>query len=231
MFSRKKEEAPTENLRPGSHQRVAPADPLAGAHHRPALDPIPTRPIRTVFHPDVPSRNPEPARARSAEGPPDLPRPDLASETPGTGHRPAERSDVAIAETRRLMVGKDITLRGEIASCDKLVVEGNVDASMATGRELQLLRTGHFTGKAVVEEAEVAGEFCGDLTVKNRLIIRSQGRVSGDIRYGVLEVEKGGQLTGNIEVDAEAADQPALKAVSDLGSGPADEGPVGSESV
>ncbi|MEE9301844.1 MAG: polymer-forming cytoskeletal protein, partial [Alphaproteobacteria bacterium] len=171
---------------------MAPADPLAGAHHRPALDPIPTRPIRTVFHPDVPSRNPEPARARSAEGPPDLPRPDLASETPGTGHRPAERSDVAIAETRRLMVGKDITLRGEIASCDKLVVEGNVDASMATGRELQLLRTGHFTGKAVVEEAEVAGEFCGDLTVKNRLIIRSQGRVSGDIRYGVLEVEKGG---------------------------------------
>ncbi len=55
--------------------------------------------------------------------------------------------------------------------------------------------------------------------------------MSGDIRYGVLEVEKGGQLTGNIEVDAEAADQPELKAVSDLGSGPADEGEVGSESV
>jgi cytoskeletal protein CcmA (bactofilin family) len=195
------------------------------------LDPVPARPIRTVFHPDVPGRNPEPARPRSLEGPPDLPRPDLPSEPPGTGHRPAERSDVAIAETRRLMVGKDITLRGEITSCDKLVIEGNVDASMASGRELQLLKTGHFTGKVVVEEAEVAGEFSGDLTVKNRLIIRSQGRVSGDIRYGVLEVEKGGQLVGNIDVEAETTDQPPLKAVPNLGSESADEGQVGSESV
>ncbi len=38
---------------------------------------------------------------------------------------------------------------------------------------------------------------------------------------------KGGQLMGNIEVEAETTDQPSLKAVPDL----ADEEQVGSESV
>jgi hypothetical protein len=44
-----------------------------------------------------------------------------------------------------------------------------------------------------------SGRFEGDLIVRNRLLIKATGRVSGTIRYGQIEIECGGQIFGDIQ--------------------------------
>ena len=56
-----------------------------------------------------------------------------------------------------------------------------------------------FRGSAEIDIAEIHGEFEGNLTVRDKLVIFGSGRVHGKIRYGKVIIEEGGQLTGEIE--------------------------------
>ena len=103
------------------------------------------------------------------------------------------------SDLRKLIVGREITLSGEIKSCDQLIVEGSVEANLQNSREMDIAESGLFKGSASIEEAEVRGRFEGNLTVRKRLLIRATGRVSGTIRYGQVEIECGGQISGDIQ--------------------------------
>ena len=99
----------------------------------------------------------------------------------------------------QLKVGPLIRLKGvEITDCDTLVVEGTVEATMDS-RVIQISHNGAFKGSAEIDIAEIHGEFNGTLTVRQKLVIYSTGKVNGKIRYGKLVVEEGGQLAGEIE--------------------------------
>ncbi|MBU0724789.1 MAG: polymer-forming cytoskeletal protein [Alphaproteobacteria bacterium] len=102
-------------------------------------------------------------------------------------------------EGSKLIVGKDIQLKGEITACDTLVVEGKVEASMDS-RMIQVSQSGLFSGEAGVDTAEIAGRFEGSLTARERLIVRSTGKVTGTVRYGRIEIEDGGEIAGDIKV-------------------------------
>jgi cytoskeletal protein CcmA (bactofilin family) len=98
----------------------------------------------------------------------------------------------------KLIVGPDIKLKGvEITDCDTLVVEGRVEASMDS-RVVQIAENGVFTGTATMDVAEIWGRFDGNLTVRKQLVIYASGRVSGQIRYGKISVEEGGELSGEV---------------------------------
>src|SRR5688572_669664 len=98
----------------------------------------------------------------------------------------------------RLTVGPDIKLRGvEITDCDTLVVEGRVEASMDS-RVIHIAESGVFSGTVSIDVAEIHGRFEGQLTARKQLVIYSTGRVSGDIRYGKIRIEEGGELSGDI---------------------------------
>lgn len=98
----------------------------------------------------------------------------------------------------KLTVGPNIKLKGvEITDCDTLVVEGTVEATMDS-RVIHISEHGAFKGSAEIDIAEIHGEFSGSLTVRQKLVIYSTGKVSGKIRYGKLVVQEGGQLTGEI---------------------------------
>jgi cytoskeletal protein CcmA (bactofilin family) len=101
---------------------------------------------------------------------------------------------------KRLIVGKGIQLKGEITACDRLVVEGQVEVTMNATRTLEIKPSGHFIGSCEVEEAEVSGIYDGDLTVRGRLVVHNNGRVTGKICYGELELERGGQIAGELSV-------------------------------
>jgi len=103
-------------------------------------------------------------------------------------------------EHRKLIVGREIALSGEITSCDRLVVEGSVEANLANCRDVDIAESGLFKGSASIEEAEIRGRFEGTLTVRKRLLIRSTGKVVGTVRYAQIEIEAGGQLAGDIQV-------------------------------
>ncbi|RYX92733.1 MAG: polymer-forming cytoskeletal protein [Comamonadaceae bacterium] len=105
----------------------------------------------------------------------------------------------------KLTVGPNIKLKGvEITDCDTLVVEGTVEATMDS-RVIQIAEHGAFKGSAEIDVAEIHGEFDGNLTVRQKLVIHSTGKVTGKIRYGKLVIEEGGQLSGEIQFGALAA--------------------------
>lgn len=100
----------------------------------------------------------------------------------------------------KLIVGPNIKLKGvEITDCDTLVVEGFVEATMDS-RVIQIAKDGSFKGSAGIDIAEIHGEFDGDLTVRQKLVIYASGKVSGKIRYGNVVIEEGGQLAGDVQV-------------------------------
>lgn len=102
----------------------------------------------------------------------------------------------------KLTVGPNIKLKGvEITDCDTLVVEGTVEATMDS-RVMHITEIGAFKGSADIDYAEIHGEFNGDLTVREKLVIFSTGRVSGKIRYGKVVIQEGGQLMGDIQFGA-----------------------------
>jgi cytoskeletal protein CcmA (bactofilin family) len=115
------------------------------------------------------------------------------------------------APPKLLIVGPEINLAGEITACDRLVVEGSVQVTLNRTRAIEITETGRFTnGKAEVDEAEIGGVYEGALTVRGRLLIRATGRVSGAVRYGELEIERGGRLSGAVE--RLASEEPARAA-------------------
>jgi cytoskeletal protein CcmA (bactofilin family) len=158
---------------------------------------IPMKPARPAGQPAVvpaTARTPTlPPRAADIARPPESRLPDPARRT---GDSAPRRND---GEVRRLIVGREITLSGEINSCDKLMIEGSVEANLNNCRDVDISEGGLFKGSAEIEEAEIRGRFEGNLTVRKRLLIKATGRVSGTIRYGQIEIECGGQISGDIQ--------------------------------
>jgi cytoskeletal protein CcmA (bactofilin family) len=115
------------------------------------------------------------------------------------------KSSVTDSSGSKLTVGPNIKLKGvEITDCDTLVVEGTVEATMDS-RVIHISEHGAFKGSAEIDIAEIHGEFDGTLTVRQKLVIYSTGKVNGKIRYGKLVVEEGGQLVGEIEAGTSSA--------------------------
>lgn len=103
------------------------------------------------------------------------------------------------SDSKKLIVGPDISLHGHISSCDRLVVEGTVEAELTDCHTVEIAETGVFTGAAEIEGADISGRYEGSLTVRGHLLIRSTGSVSGTIRYGRLEIQPGGVANGDIK--------------------------------
>lgn len=142
------------------------------------------------------------------------------------------------SEGSKLIVGRNIRLRGEIEACDTLVVEGYVEASMSS-RIIEIAEGGTFKGDVDIDNAHVRGKFEGNLTARERLNIYSTGKVSGHVRYGQIQVEAGGEIAGDTSVwskdsapsrPASGASKPQEappKAEESTGGGPAPAARVG----
>jgi cytoskeletal protein CcmA (bactofilin family) len=183
MFSRKRTETEDRKMSDAPDDLGIPMKPARASGQPATVAPLGRTPA------SLPQRAPDPPRPPSEAGL----RPGLAAPAP-------RRPD---AEARKLIVGREISLSGEINSCDKLIVEGSVEANLQNCHDVDIAETGLFKGSATIEEAEVRGRFEGNLIVRKRLLIRATGRVSGSIRYGQIEIECGGQISGDIQSHSE----------------------------
>lgn len=180
MFGRKKDEQPTqgqgsETKTEGETKSYAKPETAAAPAARPAMNPDIAAPRRS---------------------------PDMSAFARPSATAPAPRGNEV--EQKKLIVGRDIFLNGEIRTCDSLVVEGKVEAVLSDCRAMDIAGSGEFRGSAEIETADISGRFDGDLVVRQRLTIRASGRVMGKIRYGQLEVERGGAISGTIEALADS---------------------------
>ncbi len=155
--------------------------------------------------PAEPTRDPKlPQRPAAAAAP--APAPPVAPRM--SAQPPAEPAPVPAAATgapasenlgSRLSIGPNINLKGvEISNCDVLAIEGNVEATIIS-KVMEIAQPGRLNGTATIDVAEVRGEFSGELTVRQKLVVHGTGRVTGTVRYGKLVVEEGGTINGELK--------------------------------
>jgi len=197
---------------PRAVPHAAPSDPAAApAPPRPAAQPAkpapltqPARPAATVAPPPRPATAAQPAQP--------------AARAPG---RPLAATTEPSAPGPMLLVGRDIRLSGEITTCEHLVVEGVVEGELSDTANLEIARSGRFRGSAVVESCLVDGAFEGELTVRGVLSLCATGRISGTIRYGEIEIERGGTIAGNFGTHGAPEGTAALRPAPGNGTRPA----------
>ena len=219
MFKRRKPEDGPDETGPSDKLEVGmPSPDPFKSSARPADSGVgmpPNRPVpkeapsmgRTPY-PNSPQPTP-PGPAPQPTPPPPGVRPGIQ---PARGREPTER--------RTLIVGRGISVQGTVQDAERLVVEGTVEASMIRATELNVAQGGVFKGAVEVEEAEIAGTIDGTLTARGNLIVRSTGKLLGTANYRRLQVEDGGQITGELKMITEPArPSEATRATTDSAAG------------
>jgi cytoskeletal protein CcmA (bactofilin family) len=166
--------------------------------------------LERSMHGDEPQNRAVPQSPTAQTAPIVVPKPAAA---PVAQPAPAPGSDA------HLYAGPGIKLKGDIVGCDTLRIEGIVDGN-AIARQLILCPGGSFLGTADIEEAEIEGSFDGTLNVRGRLVLRNNGRIAGTLSYGEIEIERGGEITGQItphgeQIAAKSRSQTAFAPASD----------------
>lgn len=172
MFGRKKPEDPARAAEPATANGQTRSAPTFGSAGSLAL------------------RKPSPAKPVAARG----------SDIPGISPRRADPlQGTAMAQDHKtLLVARDVSISGKIGPCERLLVEGQIEAAVGDCRELDIARNASFKGSIRVEDADIAGLFDGDMVVRRRLRVRATGRLRGRISYGHIEIEAGGQIDGEV---------------------------------
>ena len=162
---------------------------------------VPMKPVRPPVPTSIPARITE------------LPRPSTSPHESESGSSPSPiRPDTEQAQRRTMIVGREVRLSGDIKSCNRLVVEGFVEATLHDCHDLEIAESGLFRGNASSEQAEIHGRFGGELVVRKRLLIRASGQVSGTISYGEIEIERGGKVLGTVQETGVIQDRRMVRA-------------------
>jgi cytoskeletal protein CcmA (bactofilin family) len=113
----------------------------------------------------------------------------------------------SMPDANRLYIGEGVTIKGEISVPDTLVVCGVLEGDVTVGN-LVVGETGAIKGRiTVAENAEISGKVFEKLDVKCLLILRSSGRVDGNISYGLLQIEQGASIAGGLSSTDYRAEQ------------------------
>lgn len=139
--------------------------------------------------PGIPSQTPRPAYPGAYSGAP------VAANSMSYG---GSAQSQASGNDNKLVIGSGINLSGEIESCDHLIVQGTVEASLKGANILEIAEQGAFYGTVEIENATIAGRFEGDITVRGRLTVESTGVIVGSIAYKELSIESGATIDGAI---------------------------------
>jgi cytoskeletal protein CcmA (bactofilin family) len=104
-----------------------------------------------------------------------------------------------VAENGVLVVTEDTVIRGvrELRNCRQLEVFGYLEGDVAA-KSVRVHKSGRLFGKLKSDTAEIHGTLQGEVVVKNLIDIRSSGTVSGNIQYGKLALEQGGNLSAEV---------------------------------
>ncbi len=116
---------------------------------------IPNTLVRPASRAAEPRTTTSPHSAGSAAAP-TAPMPHLPGPTAQTPVSSRQRADQRVGsmgdviEARKLVVGQGISLSGEIISCDRLVVEGRIQANLQKCQHMTIAETGLFDGNAAI---------------------------------------------------------------------------------
>jgi cytoskeletal protein CcmA (bactofilin family) len=99
-------------------------------------------------------------------------------------------------------LGSSIEVKGKISGEEDLQVVGKVEGPIAlAGQRLTVGRSGQIASEVTAREVVVYGKVTGNLRASDRVEIKKDGSVTGDIITSRISIEDGAFFKGRIEID------------------------------
>jgi cytoskeletal protein CcmA (bactofilin family) len=99
-------------------------------------------------------------------------------------------------------LGSSIEIKGRISGEEDLQVDGKVEGPVAlAGQRLTVGRSGQLNSEVTAREVVVYGKVTGNLRASDRVEIKKDGSVTGDIITARISIEDGAFFKGRIEID------------------------------
>ena len=113
------------------------------------------------------------------------------------------------------MIGKTITIKGDITGEENLVIEGKVDGSVQLkGNDLTVGQSGRVTANLKANVVRIDGEVNGDIVGVEKVVVTKTGKVRGNIVGPRVTLEDGAKFKGSIDMDPGNAETPGAGASS-----------------
>ena len=113
----------------------------------------------------------------------------------------AARPVVASATADQATIGKSLVIKGEVTGSESLYIDGRVEGSInLAGNRVTVGRNGVVSANINAREIVVLGKVRGNLTASDRVDIRSDGSLTGDVVAARISIEDGAFFKGGIDI-------------------------------
>lgn len=131
---------------------------------------------------------------------------------------PASRPVAAASSADQATIGKSLVIKGEVTGSESLYIDGRVEGSInLSGNRVTVGRNGVVSANINAREIVVLGKVRGNLTASDRVDIRSDGSLTGDVVAARISIEDGAFFKGGIDI-RKAGQKPNGEEVKTSGS-------------
>lgn len=129
---------------------------------------------------------------------PEPPRP-AAPATPA--YEPARAAAPATAVGEQATIGKGLFIKGEITGSESLYIDGKIEGTInLPGNRLTVGRNGQVNAAINAREIVVLGKVKGNVSATDRVDIRAEGALTGDVSAARISIEDGAFFKGGIDI-------------------------------
>jgi cytoskeletal protein CcmA (bactofilin family) len=98
-------------------------------------------------------------------------------------------------------IGKGLFIKGEITGSESLFIDGKVEGSISIpGNRVTVGRNGQVAANISAREIVVLGKVRGNVAATDRVDIRAEGSLSGDVAAARISIEDGAFFKGGIDI-------------------------------
>src|ERR1043165_727874 len=141
--------------------------------------------------------NPSPKSTTEAEKPVMSTTPNLPSEpTPVAAPRNA-----VLNNQEQATIGKSLIIKGEVTGSESLYIDGRVEGAInLPGNRVTVGRNGQVQANINAKEVVVLGKVKGNVAASDRVDIRNEGSLGGDVVCQRISIEDGAWFKGSIDI-------------------------------
>jgi cytoskeletal protein CcmA (bactofilin family) len=120
---------------------------------------------------------------------------------PSQSYETAPSRPAAAVSGEQATIGKGLSIKGEINGSESLYIDGKVEGSVnLPGNRVTVGRNGQVAASITAREIVVLGKVRGNVTASDRVDIRAEGSLSGDVAAARISIEDGAFFKGGIDI-------------------------------
>jgi len=98
-------------------------------------------------------------------------------------------------------IGRSLVIKGEVTGAESLFIDGRIEGTVSVpGHRVTVGHNGNVVANIKAKEVVIMGKVQGNVECTDRLDLRSESELSGDVITHRISVEEGAVLKGGIEV-------------------------------